>query len=465
MGLSANLRRVYPLDECVTEVAMGEITRRNFVKGSTAGAAVGLGLLGTSKTAWAGANDRINVCVMGVNGRGRSHLRAYQQIENAQVTTVCDVDSRLFKPVGQWFSENKLGEPKFEQDIRRVLDDKDIDVISIATPNHWHSLAAVWACQAGKDVYVEKPMTHNVYEGRKVVAAAEKYKRIVQHGTQLRSNPGFIEGINELKNGLIGDVYMARCVCYKWRPSIGKGHAGPAPVGLDWDIWQGPAQEEPFMLNEDGQGLYVHYFWHWVWAYGNGDIGNQGVHQLDAARWGLGVTTPYRVASMGGMFLWDDAKEVYNVSASSYMFKGDDGKDKMMTLEVRPWCSNDEAGGRSFGVMFYGSKGWMTFPNYNGYKAYLGKENELVKQADDGDEVHHFQNFIDCVRSRDAEAVNAKAIDGHYSAALSHYALTGARVNRVLEIDTEKEVYKNDPEANAYLTRDYRDPFIVPEVV
>ncbi len=294
---------------------------------------------------------------------------------------------------------------------------------------------------------------------------AKKYNRIVQHGTQLRSNPGFIEGINELQNGLIGEVYMARCVCYKWRPSIGPAHAGDAPKGLDWNLWQGPAQERPFMLNEKNEGAYVHYYWHWVWDYGNGDIGNQGVHQLDAARWGLEVDVPYRVTSMGGMFLWDDAKEVFNVSSSSYMFKGKDGKDKMMTLEVRPWMTNDEAGGTSFGVMFYGSEGWMTFPNYSGYKAYKGRGNELVKEASEGSDVNHYQNFVDCIRSRDAEAINAKALDGHYSSALSHYALTGARVNRVLEIDTETEQVKNDPEANEHLTRKYREPFVVPEVV
>ena len=439
---------------------MEQITRRNFVKGAAAATV----LVGTSKTSWAGANDRVRVAVMGLNGRGRSHLGGYASVDNVEVATLCDVDSRLFGPrVKGFFTKDGKKEPKLEQDVRKVLEDKDIDVLSIATPNHWHSLATIWACQAGKDVYVEKPMTHNCFEGRKVVEAAEKYKRIVQHGTQLRSNPGFQEGIQELKDGLIGDVYMARCVCYKWRPDIGKGHAGKPPEGLDWDIWQGPAQEEPFMVNDKGEGIYVHYFWHWVWAYGNGDIGNQGVHQLDAARWGLGVNTPYRVTSMGGMFLWDDAKEVYNVSSSSFMFKGEDGRDKMMTLEVRPWCSNDEAGGMSFGVIFYGSEGYMSFPNYSGYKAYKGKDGELIKEASKGSDVNHYRNFIDCVRSRDA--VNAPPIEGHYSSALSHYALTGARVNRVLEVDTETELVKNDDEANQYLTRDYREPFVVPQVV
>ncbi|MCK5863164.1 MAG: Gfo/Idh/MocA family oxidoreductase, partial [Candidatus Hydrogenedentes bacterium] len=378
---------------------MESISRRSFIKTSAATAAAGV-LIGTSKTSWAGANERIRVAVMGINGRGKSHLGNYAAMDNVDVVSLCDVDSRLFNSrTKTFFTEKGLPEPKMEQDIRRVLEDKDVDVISIATPNHWHSLATVWACQAGKDVYVEKPMTHNIYEGKKVVDAQKKYKRIVQHGTQLRSNPGFQEGINELKNGLIGDVYMARCVCYKHRPDIGKGKPGKAPEGLDWNLWQGPAQEEPFTVNANGEGVYVHYYWHWVWAYGNGDIGNQGVHQLDAARWGLGVNVPHRVASMGGLFLWDDAKEIYNVSSSSYMFKGENGKDKMMTLEVRPWHTNDEAGGTSFGVMFYGSEGWMTFPGYGSYKAYTGrgKDSELIKEGNEGNDMYHFQNFIDCV--------------------------------------------------------------------
>jgi predicted dehydrogenase len=442
---------------------MKDISRRNFVKGAAAATV----LIGTSKTSWAGANDRIRVAVLGINGRGKTHLNEFATVDGTEVTTICDPDASLFEPrTKEFFTSKGKKAPKTEQDIRRVLDDKDIDVISIATPNHWHSLATIWACQAGKDVYVEKPMTHNCFEGRQVIKAAEKYKKIVQHGTQLRSNPGFREGIEELKNGIIGDVYMARAVCYKWRPSIGKGHPGNAPEALDWDMWQGPAPERQFMLNEKDKGLYVHYYWHWVWDYGNGDIGNQGVHQLDAARWGLGVDTPYRCSSMGGKLLWDDAQEVYDCSSSSYMFKGEDGKDKMMTLEVRPWCSNNEAGGTSFGVLFYGSQGWMTFPNYSGYRAYRGaKEGELVKERFDGATVNHFQNFTDCVRSRKAEDLTAGPKEGHYSSALSHYALTAARVNRVLEIDTETELCKGDDEANALLTREYRDGYVVPETV
>lgn len=438
------------------------MSRRKFL-GATASAVLVAGTMAKGRVY--GANDRIRVCVMGLNGRGNSHLKAYSKIDGVEIATLCDVESSLFEPITKKYFGGKT--PKVETDIRKVLEDKDIDAISMATPNHWHSLATIWACQADKDVYVEKPMSHNVFEGRKVVEAAEKYKRIVQHGTQLRSNPGFIEGIQKLKDGIIGNVYMARCVCYKWRPDIGKGKPGKPPATLDWNLWQGPAQERPFMVKESDEtkGIYVPYFWHWVWDYGNGDIGNQGVHQLDAARWGLGVTTPYRVASMGGMFLWDDAKEVFNVSSSSFMFKGQDGKDKMMTLEVRPWCTNEEEGGREFGVLFYGSEGYMSFPDYQSYKVFKGQDGKLADEGNKGNEIHHYQNFIDCVRSRDASKLNAPPIEGHLSAALSHYALSAARVNRVEEIDPATEMFKGDDEANKYLTREYRKGFEVPQQV
>jgi len=441
---------------------MDKITRRKFVKGAAVAASAGV-LIGTSKTSWAGANERINVAVVGINGRGRSHLGAYRALDNVQVTTICDPDSRLFEPrIKEFFSGRRDSEPKVEQDYRRVLDDKDIDAVSLATPNHWHALGGIWALQADKHAFVEKPLTHNCFEGRQLMAAAKKYGKVIQHGTQLRSNPGFQEGVQLLKDGFIGEVYMARCVCYKWRPSIGKGTPAEPPAELDWDQWQGPAQERPFMVRDNGEGLFVHYHWHWTWDYGNGDIGNQGVHQLDAARWGLGVGLPYRVASMGGMFLWDDDKEVFNVSQTSFMFKGDDGKDKMMMLDVRPWISNDELGGMGFGVIFYGSEGYMSFPNYSGYRAYKGREGEMVQENFDGTDLNHYRNFIDCVRDNNPGGVTAPPIEGHYSSALSHYALTAARVNRVLEIDTETEMVKDDEEANSHLTREYREPYVVP---
>ena len=442
---------------------MEQVTRRDFVKTAAATTI----LLGTSRTAWAGANDRVRVAQMGLNGRGKSHLGGYAKVENVEVATLCDPDSRLFAPTTKaFFADKGKPAPKVEQDIRRVLDDKSIDAISMATPNHWHSLATIWACQAGKDVYVEKPMTHNIFEGRKVVEAAKKYKRIVQHGTQLRSNPGFQEGIKLLHDGALGKIYLCRTRVLQVAPRHRQGPRRQAARGTRLEHLAGArAGRALHRSTPRSRGCSSTTTGTWHWAYGNGDIGNQGIHQLDAARWGLGVDLPYRVTSMGGLLLWDDAKQIFDVSSTSFMFKGKDGHDKMVTLEVRPWMTNDEAGGTSFGVIFYGEKGWMTFPNYDGYKMYEGRENKLVKERDEGSDVNHYQNFIDCVRSRDAAAVNAPPIEGHWSSALSHYALTGARVNRVLEIDPKTELVKNDAEANKMLTREYRAPFTVPKAV
>ena len=229
-------------------------------------------------------------------------------------------------------------------------------------------------------------MTHNIFEGQRVVEAAAKYKRIVQHGTQLRSNPGFQEGIKLLHDGAIGKVYLCRTVCYKWRPDIGKGQTGQAARRARLERVAGPGEGRAVRRRTPrAQGLFVHYNWHWHWAYGNGDIGNQGIHQLDAARWGLGVDLPYRVTSMGGLLLWDDAKQIFDVSSTSFMFKGKDGQDKMMTLEVRPWMTNDEAGGTAFGVIFYGEKGWMTFPDYGRLQDVRG----AGEQAGQGREERH----------------------------------------------------------------------------
>ncbi|MCP4642411.1 MAG: Gfo/Idh/MocA family oxidoreductase [bacterium] len=435
------------------------MNRRNFL-GSSASAVIVGGTMASGKVY--GANDRINIAVAGLNGRGKSHLGGYAAVKDAEVTTICDVDSSLFKPrVEEFFTKRKRPEPKVETDIRKVLEDKSIDAVSLATPNHWHSLGAIWACQAGKDVYVEKPISHNVFEGRKLAEAAAKYECVVQHGTQIRSNPSIREAIDLLHQGILGEVYMARGLCYRWRGDIGKGKPGTPPAHLDWPLWQGPVEDRPFIVDENGKGLLVHYNWHWVWDYGNGDIGNQGVHQLDVARWGLGVEHPYKVASMGGMFLWDDAKTVYNVTSSSFMFKGPDGKDKMMTFEVRPWATNDEMNAK-VGILFYGEKGYLVIDSYSHY-AFYDKDDKMVKEGKQG--ASHYQNFIDVVRSRKMDELNAPAEEGHLSSALAHYGLASARLDRVLKIDPETEMAIDDDEANAMLTRKYRKGFEVPEVV
>ncbi|GMV66818.1 MAG: Gfo/Idh/MocA family oxidoreductase [Candidatus Omnitrophica bacterium] len=436
------------------------VNRRDFIKGSAtvaAGAAVGIGALRRSTAAWAGANDRVRVAVIGVNGQGKSHLSGFSQMPDVEVATICDIDERLYEPRSKEIFEDKgLKRPAFEFDIRKVLDDKNIDAISIATPNHWHSLATIWACQAGKDVYVEKPISHEVAEGRKVVEAAAKYNRIVQHGTQVRSSPGIIEAIQKLHEGVIGEVYLARGLCYKTRDTIGRKQDSPVPEGVHYDIWLGPAAQRPFRENR------FHYNWHWYWDFGNGDIGNQGIHQMDIARWGLGVGLPKKVSASGGKFLFDDDKEVPNLLNVTFSYPDAGKMGKMLCFEVRPWITNDEGGAR-IGVLFYGSDGYMVIDSYNHYQVYLGKDRTPGPTRDEGGD--HKGNFIDAIRKRDKAVLHAPPEEGHPSAALCHLANISYRLNRDLAFDPEKEKFVGDEEADAMLTRKYREPFVVPENV
>ena len=432
---------------------MSEMTRRHFIEGSALSAAV----LGTSKSVWAGANERVRVAVLGIRSRGKSHLGGFQALENVEVVALCDPDSNLFEPrMKEFFDDKGLKRPKCEQDLRRIMEDDSIDVVSIATPNHWHSLAAIWACQAGKDVYVEKPCSHNVFEGRKLVEAARKYKRVVQHGTQIRSSAGIQEAVQQLRDGVIGEVYMARGLCYRWRDSIGKKPDSEVPEGVDYNLWLGPAPERAFSENR------FHYNWHYHWDYGNGDIGNQGVHQMDVARWGLGVGLPSKVSSMGGMFLFDDDKEVPNVIQSSFHYPDAGERGKVLVFDVRPWCTNDEKNAK-VGVIFYGSKGYIVIDSYSHYKTYLGREEKAGPSRDAGGD--HYANFIEAVRARDTGLLTAEIEEGHLSSALSHLGLISARLGRSFDFDAVKEEVVGDDEAQALLTRNYRSPFVVPEQV
>jgi predicted dehydrogenase len=269
------------------------IERREFLKTTgkaiTAGAAA-LALGGKIL----GANDRVRVAVCGVRGRGNDHIRGFAHVPQTELAALCDVDENVSSQRVGEIEKMGLPKPKSYVDVRKLLEDKEIDAISIATPNHWHSLMAIWACQAGKDVYVEKPCSHNAFEGRQLVRAVKKHNRICQHGSQSRSSPGMLEAIRHLSDGAIGDVYMARAICYKWRPSIGHAKEEPVPAGVNYDLWTGPAPLKPFTRNR------FHYNWHWIWDTGNGEVGNQAIHEIDIARWGLGVRFPTSVHNDGG---------------------------------------------------------------------------------------------------------------------------------------------------------------------
>ena len=281
-----------------------------------------------------GANDRIRVAVCGLRGRGKDHIGNFSRLPNVEVAALCDVDEGV---LNKRRGEVGGGARTFV-DIRKLLEDKSIDAISIATPNHWHSLMAIWACQAGKDVYVEKPCSHNFWEGRQLVRAASKYNRVVQHGTQIRSSPAIQEATAGLRDGrLIGDAYLARGLCFKRRDTIGHVPTEPVPVGVDYDLWTGPAPLKPFTRNR------FHYNWHWIWDTGNGDLGNQGTHQVDVARWGLGLKFPTRISAIGGHFMFDDDQETPNTLNCAFEFDLANGKRKMMEFEVRHWTTNSEA--------------------------------------------------------------------------------------------------------------------------
>ena len=293
-----------------------DVSRRTFVK-STAGAAAVAAMAAPTfvpKKVF-GANDQIRIAVLGMHGRGKSHVNGYEKLDNVQVVTMCDPDMRVLRERNKQFGEKYNKKYHLEQDLRKVFDDKDIDAVSIATCNHWHALATIWACQAGKDVYVEKPGSHNIFEGRKMVEAAAKYDRIVQHGVQLRSSKAIKEVVQAMRDGIIGRVYMARGLVYRWRGDIGKKGFSTPPDDLDYNLWLGPAQYQPY--SED----WVHYNWHWLWNWGTGEALNNGTHMIDLLRWGFGVNYPIRVSSNGGRYHYNDDWEAPDTQVISFDFK------------------------------------------------------------------------------------------------------------------------------------------------
>jgi predicted dehydrogenase len=473
-----------------------EMDRRGFIKTTGEIVTVGAATLALGGKVL-GANDRVRVAVCGTRGRGKDHIRGWAKVPGVEIAALCDVDERVLNQRLKDVEELGLPRPKSYVDIRKLLEDKSIDAISIATPNHWHSLMAIWACQAEKDVYVEKPCSHNTFEGRQLVRAVKKYKRICQHGSQSRSNPGMIEAIQRLRDGTIGDVYLARALCYKWRGNIGRATEEPIPAGVHYDLWTGPAPLKAFTRSR------FHYNWHWNWETGNGEIGNQAIHELDIARWGLGVRFPTQVSAMGGHFLFDDDQETPNVLNAVFYFDEPNGKRKMMEIEVRPWITNHEAEigtgaykssgipvaavsapaakkapdplagigpvgpvdakTNTIGNLFYGSNGYLGIDGYDAYKTWLTDQVKPGPSATaSGD---HFANFAECVRSRRSENIHCPIEEGHISTTLVHLANASYRLGRVLRFDPVNEQVIGDEEANRLLRGTYRAPYVVPDDV
>lgn len=468
--------------------------RRTFLKASGL-AAAGLMTAASAKKVL-GANDRVRVAVVGLRGRGWDHVKGYKTISGVEIAYFCDVDENVLRKRCSDAEDLGVAKPQTFVDIRKLLEDKNVDAVSIATPNHWHSLIGIWAAQAGKDIYIEKPCSHNWWEGRQLVRAIDKYKVVCQHGSQCRSSAAIREAMEGMRSGLLGEVYMSRGLCYKWRGTIGHAPEQPVPEGVHYDLWTGPAPLKPFTKNR------FHYNWHWIWDTGNGDLGNQGIHEVDLARWGLGVTLPTKVTAVGGHFLFDDDQQTPNVLTVAYEFKSPGAKAKMMNFEVRGWITNHEAGigthefasggvppaglakppsvtpdkapqplgppsnrPETIGNLYYGSKGYLAISGYEAYKSFLGENSDPGPAKHVPLNNEHFVNFIECVRSRKREDLHAPIVEGHLSATLVHLANASYRLGRTINFNPDTETVVDDPEAVALLKGTYRAPYTVPESV
>jgi predicted dehydrogenase len=446
-----------------------------------------------------------------------NQAEGFARIPNVRIKTLCDIDANLFAERVRKTEEIQKFAPATEKDLRRVFEDKDIDAVTVALPNHWHALATIWACQAGKHVFVEKPCSHNVREGRRMVEAAAKYGRIVQCGFQNRSLSNVRQAMKFLHEGGIGEVYMARGLCFKARDPIGKvpDGIGTGPAykysvwnnpgvnfdadymsRVDYDMWLGPAPVRPFNYNR------FHYNWHWNWDYGNGDIGNQGPHQFDIIRWGLNKDEhPVKVSSLGGYFGPESDQQTPNTQSA--MFEYADGK--IIQFDVRGIYTNDEAAmfttveksvadidpnavpkivkelikiqdGVGVGNLFYGTKGWM-YLNGSVWKTYFGRKNEpgpssetLEESANPNDPAgagsqNHFVNFITALRSGKKEDLTCPIEAGFMSTTLPQLANISYRLGRTLAFDGKKERFVSDGQADRMLTRNYRKPYTVPDRV
>jgi predicted dehydrogenase len=385
--------------------------------------------------------------VIGLRSRGFDHAKLFAANPHAEVVALCDIDDAMFdKPLKA--VQSATGKPpKVEKDFRRLLDDKSIDAITIATPDHWHALLTVLACQAGKDVYVEKPASHNVVEGRRMVEAARKYDRVVQLGTQRRSTPHVMEAIEHVRSGAIGKVSMAQTWCHQKRVNIGHGKAGEVPPGVDYAMWQGPASDRPFYPNR------FHYNWHWFWHWGTGELGNNGVHGVDVARWGLGVDAPITVSSSGGKFYFDDDQETPDTQIATWEFP-----HSCLVCEHRIW-SDHPSEGSLWGVAFLGDKGTLIVDETS-WRVEQG-DGTKGKRHDDGQALH-VQNFLDCVKSRKRSSADIEI--GHSSTRLCLLGNIAHRTGKKLAFDAATESF-HDPAADALLSREYGIRFEMPSHV
>ncbi len=448
---------------------MEPITRRRFLRDSVAAGFGVVAVAGAPRRNGVAASDRIIVGVMGVRGRGDFLARAFAARGDVEVAYLSDVDSRLLEPRAKAIESIQGKRPNTTQDFRRILEDPQVNVLVIATPDHWHALATIWACQAGKDVYVEKPASHNVWEGRKMVEAARKYDRVVQLGTQSRSGPYVKNAIEFIRSGKLGKIHLVRVLNMKTRSVLQAGTDEPVPDGVDYDLWLGPAPKKPYNRNRFFGGC-----WNWWWDFSGGDIINDGVHQMDLARWVVGEDYPKSVSCTGGIFHFNDGAETPDTQIVTYEYE-----NLTMVFELTLWTpymkkTAPEVRGtdrwhnwpfNATKIEVFGTDGFMYLGRHgDGWQTFTPDGSDGASEYGREPFPHHLENFLTCVRTR--EKPNADIETGHLSTLLCHLGNISYRVgNRKLVFDGAKESFVGDEEANRYLKREYRHPYVVPEKV
>jgi predicted dehydrogenase len=423
---------------------MAAVTRREFAAASAA-------MLSAATYAGAARRpaDRVRVAIMGCRVRGKSLYTVFAAQPNAQVTHVVDPDTNLHADI---LKLAKGTPPKAETDVRKVLDNKDVDALVVAAPDHWHALATIWACQAGKHVYCEKPCSHNLVEGRRMVQAARKYNRVVQIGTQRRSSTSVAAAREFVMGGKLGKVAFARAWIAGSRPNIGKAPPSAVPAGVDYSLYLGPAAETPFTKNR------FHYNWHWFWDLGTGELGNNGIHGLDVARNVCGLEAPTTIRCAGGKYYYDDDQQTPDTQIATFEFPAGPGGAAGCTLvwEHRVWEKKGPEG-ESYGIAIHGDKGTMVFKG-DGWEV---RGQDGVGEKPGKDPVgNHVRNFLECVA--DGKGPNADVEIGHLSTRLCHLGNIAYRTGRTLHFDPAAETFKDDKEANALLGREYRKGFELP---
>lgn len=423
---------------------MSSYSRRNFMQST--GVLTAAGLMIQTKTGFS-ANEQIHHAVIGTGGQGRGHCHNFSsQNDLCKVTAICDVDpehrAKAVEALG--------GNVQAVEDYHRILDDDAIHTVSIATPDHWHTKIAIEAILAGKHVYVEKPCSHNIHEGVILVKAASLHKKCVQHGTQSRSGKGIQDAVQFMNEGNLGKIRFAKAINHQFRRPVGKASESQPPNGVNYDLWQGPAAVHPFTQNR------WHYNWHWFWDYGTGDTGNDGIHQIDVARWGLGVSAPKTVSAPGGQLFYDDDHQTPDTQTAVFDFGG-----KMLMYEMRLW-TDYKLEGHDNGTIFYGDEGKVEIGREGSFVVW--KKGDTEKLGGGGDSSAHVRNFLASAKANDPSMLNAPITECYRSAELCHLANIATRVGRTLVFDVETHRFPHDEEAQKLVQRQYRQGYELPDI-